>query len=310
MSGLIRLQHWLFWRLDEVLTLAYLTVLLGLGLWRGAPLFEDIHSSGLAWRTLQVFSVVVIAGLIWAPTSIRRPLASWLPFVLALMTYEGLKHMHATALTMALGIAPIDPLLRNIDLMLFGSLAPEIAARAIGGATWIKEILKYFYIFYYFMPGIVLALLYFRGNDRGFAELRRSILVCLYGGYLMYILLPAAGPEFDIATMNGTDAGVLHAYEYALTHLRYQFDCFPSLHTAVPWTVVGMSWAHISRSVRAFLAICAAGSTLATVGLGFHYGIDVLAGLLWSIGAMALTKWTMRSHPLVLDGGPFSPMRA
>jgi hypothetical protein len=310
MNDIARLRSWLSWRLDELLTLAYLMLLLGLGLWRDAPLFEDIRSSALAWRTLQIFGMLLIVGLVWAPSSIRRLLANWLPFVLALMTYEGLKHMHATALTMALGISPIDPLLRNIDLMLFGALAHEIMGNAIGEAMWIKTLLKCFYIFYYFMPGIVLAMLYFWRNDRGFAELRRGVLICLYGGYLMYILLPAAGPNFDLAMIGASGVGTLHAYQYALTHLRYQFDCFPSLHTALPWTVVGMSWVHVPGVVRAFLVFCAAGSTLATVGLGFHYGIDVLAGLLWSVVTMALAKWTMWSHPRVVGDMVPPPARA
>ena len=281
-------------RLDEVLTGAYLVLLVGLGIWRGAPIFEDIRASGLAWRTLQFVGTAMLISVVLFRGRIVNLLGDWLPFVLALMTYEGLKHMHATALTTALGIQPIDWLLVRMDQVLFGGQAHEIAGRVIDGSYPVLFALKFFYAAYYFLPCLVLGYLYFLNDGRTFFLVRRAVVLCLYGGYLMYVLLPATGPQFEVARLGQAPTGVLHAYTYAMEHLRYQFDCFPSLHTALPWTLTVMSWPYLPRLMRLGLVICAAGSTAATIGLGFHYGIDVIGGLAWCAIVVWLALWTMR----------------
>lgn len=210
------------------------------------------------------------------------------------MTYEGLKHMHATALTTALGIQPIDALLAATDRILFGGPAHEIAGRLIDGNRLVMAALKYAYAAYYFLPGLVMGYFYFFGDARKFFLARRAVVLCLYGGYLMYVFLPATGPQFDASRLGQVSAGELHAYAYAMEHLRYQFDCFPSLHTALPWTLTIISWPWLPRPIGYALALCASGSTIATVGLGFHYGIDVLGGLVWCAIVVWLARWTMR----------------
>ena len=114
-------------------------------------------------------------------------------------------------------------------------------------------------------------------------------MLCLYGGYVMYILLPAAGPSFDPSQLGQTSTGVMHAFAFAMEHLRYQFDCFPSLHTALPWTLTAVAWMYLTNWMRVGLVICAFGSTAATIGLGFHYGSDVIGGILWCGTVVFLT---------------------
>ena len=281
-------------RLDEVLTGVYLALLVGLGIWRGAPIFEDIRSSGLAWRALQFMGMGIFMSALFFRARLVGFLRDWLPFVLALMTYEGLKHMHATALTTALGIHPIDGFLSGMDESLFGGRASDIAGRIIGGNHFVLSALKLFYAGYYFLPGCVLGYLYFFADQAKFFLVRRAVVICLYGGYLMYVLLPAAGPEFDVARLGHAPAGVLHAYSYAMANLRYQFDCFPSLHTALPWALTMTSWPFLPKLMRAGLVTCAVGSTAAAVGLGFHYGTDLIGGFAWAAIVVWLTHWTTR----------------
>jgi membrane-associated phospholipid phosphatase len=81
-----------------------------------------------------------------------------------------------------------------------------------------------------------------------------------------------------------------------MANLRYQFDCFPSLHTALPWALTITSWAFLPKLIRAGLVTCAAGSTAAAVGLGFHYGTDLIGGFAWAAIVVWLTHWTMRKR--------------
>lgn len=293
-----RFVNFLSDHLDEVLTVLFLLMLVGLGVWRGSPIFENIRASSLAWRTVQLLCLALLISFVLTRGKVRALLRDWLPFVLALMVYEGLKHMHATAITTALGISPIDPILISIDRFLFGEMAHEVAQRLINGNHHVLFVLKIFYAGYYFLPGIVMGYLYLSTDRANFLIVRRSVLVCLYGGYIMYILLPAAGPHFDVRQLGLTSTGVMHAYAFAMQNLRYQFDCFPSLHTALPWTLVVISWVCLPSIMRAGLVICATGSTAATLGLGFHYGIDVIGGLLWCFAVVMLTHLSKRKRLL------------
>lgn len=63
-GGQGRLAQRLCANLDEVLTGLYLVLLVGLGIWRGAPIFEDIRSSGLALRTLQFVCAALLVCVI------------------------------------------------------------------------------------------------------------------------------------------------------------------------------------------------------------------------------------------------------
>jgi len=63
--------------------------------------------------------------------------------------------------------------------------------------------------------------------------------------------------------------------------LRFQWDCFPSLHTAIPWLLTALSWRAVSQPVRALSVVLACAVTLSTVTLRLHYGIDLIAGVVW-----------------------------
>jgi hypothetical protein len=96
-------------------------------------------------------------------------------------------------------------------------------------------------------------------------------------GTLGYVLVPAAGPFFDWP-LSGAGTHLYVVLQSFASQIVTGVDVFPSLHVAASCYV--LAWL-IWRWRRAWLpcALWACGIALATVGLRYHYLIDVLAGL-------------------------------
>ena len=96
-------------------------------------------------------------------------------------------------------------------------------------------------------------------------------------GTLGYVLVPAAGPFFDWP-LPTTGTHVFVALQAQASNLVTGVDVFPSLHVAASCYV--LAWL-IWRWRHAWLpcALWACGIALATVGLRYHYLVDVLAAL-------------------------------
>ena len=80
------------------------------------------------------------------------------------------------------------------------------------------------------------------------------------------------------------------SYQYIMANFRYSFDCFPSLHTAIPWLLVMMCKNKIPALVMWLLVAISIGVTLSTMALRFHYGIDVIAGGIWAAASYVLAR--------------------
>jgi membrane-associated phospholipid phosphatase len=78
--------------------------------------------------------------------------------------------------------------------------------------------------------------------------------------------------------------------QFLMDNYRYAFDCFPSLHTAIPWLLVLLCRRKLPQWLMAVEVFASLGVTLSTVGLRFHYGVDVLAGLVWAWAAAMLAR--------------------
>lgn len=286
--------------LDEWLGLLFFGLLVLLSLLRGSPLFEDLRASTLSLRTLAVLMIGLPIAVLLCRQSGGRLLRLWLPFVAALMAYEGLKHMHATALTVALGLSPLDTVVQSFDRLLIGRLAHEWFDERLAGYPAVYGAMWAFYGLYYFLPAFVLACFYRLESEHDFRRVRRGIVLCLYGGYMMYVLLPVAGPQ-AVGIVNDSLVRALPSYQFAIEHLRYQFDCFPSLHTALPWVLTLLSWRSSSWLLRTVLVMCSSGITMSTMTLGFHYAGDVVAGLVWGVTVVWLTCWTTNTREFVMS---------
>ena len=189
----------------------------------------------------------------------------------------------------------LDPLLIRLEGALFGgqlslTLMQRFPYRAV------SETLYAAYLSYYFMiPGIGLAL-YFR-DRRHFAHFLAVLSLVFYACYLAYICLPVIGPsvfhqdwralgipaEVIPADVPAAPAEVANGFCFGLMRWVYRvFEApgaaFPSSHVAVAILTLYFSFRYLPRiawiHLVGVLLLC-----LATVYCGYHYLLDVAAGL-------------------------------
>jgi membrane-associated phospholipid phosphatase len=292
-------------RIEGILLTLSLGLLVVLAVLQDTSVIEPIARSRLTFFTLLFCAVAVMVMFI-----LRRWrsgfdfVGHWAPLVLVMGVYESLKHLHANQITLWLGIAPRDSLMIAIDKALFGKVLP----------LWLDGITldlffainrQFYSIGYYLTPVVVLALVYMAKDLPRFEELRRGIIFCLLGGYVMYIFIPVAGPLFTIGDQFKTPMpGASETFVLVFDQMRYQWDAFPSLHTALPWVITILTWERFGFPGRAALLVLAVGVTFSTIALRYHYGTDVLAGLLWAAivcGTVRLMSRTGFDPAIVID---------
>ena len=272
--------------LEAVLVSLFLFVLLGLGLFSDMPFLERLSGSRLTYMTVVAFPFVAILAMVIKKRDATASMASdWLPIFATLLVYENLKHLHANRITELLGIEPKDGLMLAADELLFGKAAPLHFDTAFFTGTF-SEVMWFFYVWVYYLgPVLLLGYAYFLVNDRPlFLMMRRALMFGLLGGYIVYLLVPVAGPLFLIGeqfTHPILTQPELRRLTFSV--LRYNWDCFPSLHTAIPWLLTIVAWPKLHRGARVSCLVAAIGVTASTIILRFHYGIDIIAGLLWAV---------------------------
>ena len=284
--------------IDKALIVGALALLVALGWITGAPIFEPFGAGRLTAMTAFGFPLLLAVLLLRRATGgLKALVASWWPVFGILAVYESLKHMHANRITEWLGIRPKDELMLRIDEALFGKALPLWMDSWT--APWFQELMSFFYIWVYYLgPFTLLAVAYLQRRDDLFRRLRLGLVLGLLGGYVLYILVPVAGPLFLIGDR----------FEHAIrTHsrvetlvfdtLRFNWDCFPSLHTAIPWILTALCWGRFPRWVSALSALLASGVRLSTVALRFHYGVDLLAAFVWvAIVCIAVVALARRDY--------------
>ncbi|MBH62191.1 MAG: hypothetical protein CL569_07050 [Alphaproteobacteria bacterium] len=286
-------QSRIFLALEEVLVLGALAALVALGLASKAPIFEPLYQSRLTFMT-----VVALCGYfaweIYRHSTRRffRFLRDWIPVVGLLGVYESLKHMHANRITVWLGIEPMDPLMIRLDEALFGKVLPLWIDH--WDAEWFIGLMWFFYIeVYYLGPALILLYLYASAKRMaGFMRLRRGMVFGFLGGYVLYLLIPVAGPLYYMGEQFTHPIGTQPIIErHVFDLLRYNWDAFPSLHTAIPWLLTILAWRYLPRWARYTCVIASAGVTLSTVALRYHYGIDLVAAVLWTGAVYLIVIW-------------------
>ncbi len=103
-------------------------------------------------------------------------------------------------------------------------------------------------------------------------------------GTLGYVLVPAAGPFFDWPLSSPRTHLYVLLQAFA-SQIVTGVDVFPSLHVAASsYVLAWLVWCW--RHAWLPCALWACGIALATVGLRYHYLVDVLAGLLLTGGVL------------------------
>ncbi len=179
----------------------------------------------------------------------------------------------------------------------------ELADRALGSPAWFigrfvedDKIASFFLgrIYAYLaLAAIFVACYQLRNTAReGFPRhhIVRTFLTIGLLGPVVYFVFPVVGPTYFFGnTVEG--AGVADVWPWVLPtgtdpvsvwYAAAPRNCMPSLHTA--WaTTIFLHALRGPRSLKIFGAVFLVGTLLATLGFGFHYGVDLLAGAIFAL---------------------------
>ncbi|MDA8082163.1 MAG: phosphatase PAP2 family protein [Nitrospiraceae bacterium] len=178
----------------------------------------------------------------------------------------------------------IDPLLIRIDYRLFGCY-PTVALERIM-TPFLTDLLQLAYMSYYFIPISLGVVLYLRGRDEEFDRTLFFIMLCFYLSYIGYLLFPALGPRYTMAHLQnrGLEGLFLSGrIQHLLNSLEgIKRDAFPSGHTGIALTTLYLAFVYERRLFAVLLPLVAA-LVFSTVYCRYHYGIDVIGGVLLTV---------------------------
>ena len=277
--------------------------------------FRDPHGAWLLSRVrleAEVFVGLVLLESVWRagwPVRIRRVAAGlrarWTPTRLALawtalfaynltyLTYHNLKSWNDLR-------TPHDDLLLGWDRWLFFGHSPAVLLHDVLGQHSAAWVIAFWYeafptlVVVAFPAAVVLAP---RMRD-ALAGIAAFIWVWILGT-ATYYLIPSLGPFHsapqDFAglphmSIQDTQARYLEQRAHLIAHPQAsdavaQVAAFASLHVGVTAVILGLAWWHRLRRTTIVLAVFLAGTCVATVYLGWHYFVDIPAGL--AIAALA-----------------------
>ncbi len=183
----------------------------------------------------------------------------------------------------------IDPILARLDYMLCGG-NPTVMLESLVSPV-LTDIFQLAYTSYYFLPVALGIALKVRGEGEAFDRSLFFIMLCFYLSYVGYLLWPALGPRFTVNYLQHIQlkglvvAGPIQQTLNALEGIKR--DAFPSGHTGIALTVLYLSHKYEKRLFRYFAPVVCA-LIFSTVYLRYHYVVDVIAGVLLSIGTILI----------------------
>ena len=301
--------------------LAFVAVALVRSAQVGIP-FRDPHGAFLVSRvaiTAGIFtSLVIVDGLLRArPRGLRNVVATirarWDPNRLALAV-SALLAYHVTYFTYHnmkswnLFNAPHDHMLLTWDRWLFAGHSPAVLLHDLLGQQTAARVLM---VWYESFPTLVLfafpAAVVFAPQIRdAYAAIAAFVWVWILGTASYYAIpslgaFHAAPGEFaglPHTMIQDTQARYMGQRAYLLAHPHApdafaQVAAFASLHVGVTAVILGLAWWHRLRRTAIVLGVFLAGTMVATVYLGWHFAVDLPAGLFiaalaWVLGPLTV----------------------
>jgi membrane-associated phospholipid phosphatase len=185
-----------------------------------------------------------------------------------------------------------DSVLINLDRVIFGG---DIAS--ILGFLNIKGVVDYLqlmYLSYYFLPLFVIYYFYSKNEIKKLNYALFALSLGYYISYIGYIILPAIGPRYSLAYLEhmpihgGLVYNFIHPILNSLEHIKQ--DCFPSGHTEISMLVF-LIFKDENKKIAYIILPIVLSLILSTVVLRYHYGFDVITGLIVAFATYYLSKY-------------------
>lgn len=284
------------WPFDKQLTFYFPLVMFSLACISGSILSFEPMENKAALTGAATFLILIVWARFYLKGHTINARVEWFlrefwPVPAILLGYLTMRLFRLELAVEYFSLVQQDDLMIRLDEQLFGQPVPLYLQHWITDSftLWMESAYLHFY---YLLPiGSMFYFLWREENER-FLELRKGLIYTLAGGFSCYFILPVEGPVSYIADQFTVPLLANHAIVYdAVNSFRYAYDCFPSLHTAVPWMAVFISWNWFGYGMRLAGLFMALSITLSTMYLRYHYGFDVIAGVLWACIVTMIVKY-------------------
>ncbi len=187
----------------------------------------------------------------------------------------------------------IDNVLHAIDQRLLGTDPTAFLQRF--ARPWLTDLMQLSYCSFFFLIFFGYLILYLRGNRRQCQNYEFMVIGGLYGTYIWFMLLPAHSPRFAVCPDLWLEGGWINdLVNRFLADSSYAGGAFPSGHGAVSISICVFLWRYARPWAPLFIALTVL-LLISTVYGGYHYVVDLLAGLIHGglISLMVVT-WNRR----------------
>ncbi len=277
-----------FNKISEAIVLFYLVFL--------AVLIVVFRGKIAGWGgllTAQAVAGLLLIGFVKVQTAFSdnralRLIRNWLPLPYVLFGYR-MVHFLVNCERNPGFLPDRDGLLIKIDRFLFG-VDPTVWLERIT-TPWLTELMQLVYATNYFLPLILLLVLYLQRRRIPFQEAVYFLTLGYFLSFLGYFLVPAIGPRFTVTHTGQLQGLFLREKICSLLYFMEGCprDCFPSGHTEIPLITLWLSYRFKRGLFRVYLPIVIL-LICSTVYLRFHYVIDVIAGIALAVFVIVVGK--------------------
>lgn len=196
----------------------------------------------------------------------------WLPILLIIPFYA-----EATYLSHYFIDGSLDAWLHRLDFRIFGTDLNLFLAQ--DQSLWLNELLHGIYFSYYGLM-IFPALLLYRQSPTRFRHYLAGLVLLMVAHNTLFIFLPAGGPVAYRGDLFPAGVIFLPLMNWIYSWGDYAGAAFPSAHVAASLFIY-MSLRHrFRRTGQTLFALWIWAIFVSTVYCAYHYGVDVLAGML------------------------------
>ncbi len=175
----------------------------------------------------------------------------------------------------------LDPFFAGTEYALFHT-QPSLLFSEKFHARWFSELMYFGYFSYYLLIVFIPLIIYLKKGARSAERVIFIIINSFLIYYLVFILIPVAGPQFYFTDlMNTLPEGYIFGPIMKLIQMNGegQTGAFPSSHVSICLILLCLSFTEMKRFLPVVLTVSVL-LILSTVYLKAHYVIDVLGAFL------------------------------
>ncbi len=152
----------------------------------------------------------------------------------------------------------------------------------------LTDIMYSFYLFYFPMPLFIIVWVYKNKPAYIFDKTVFVFIITYYGAYLVYFMVPTAGPRFyePLTAIQTKDLNGIFLAVPIRSLINFlepnKLDAFPSLHAAISFTTI-LTMAKYNKKMFWIFVPVVTVILISLVYCRYHYVIDIIAGIVWSI---------------------------